>query len=694
MKNEQITKIGLQAFWGIFGLMTCIDVGSNAAFTTASAAKAFQGVKQYKYDCGSSKSNPAKGYVRLAIEDTYTKEKGYGIVPSKGGEEPGWRKRGKATDHISTYIFDSGGLTFVQNLPNGKYLVSLASGDAIYDGSASIKLNGVEITPLRKTGPGGFVILRSHRVKVSNGRLKVEIGGEGRLNWLEIAPAAGVKGSDNPKQTVTVHNPAIEAIGDWKVPKNTSSGIPWTVGVGRPNWGKYSSNLHLVPKGEFEVCEDKFGKIVRVNLLKIKEWSKVPGVKKRWPMPVWDALEDLGIPPSSGRLTWNAVRSEIKDVDGDGKPDIFISYGEEPTYGLVMRLDYDDGHVVWKSKKLNPVYEDESRMPVEDIDGDGKYECIVGHERVIYCIDAETGAVKWESPAPGKDVSFIVGHFQDKKKFGIVYRVGHHVACLDWNGRERWTYKMGGHTYGHTMGPYDINGDGYDEIFICVKNRVTALTHDGKVLWDDKSQKEHSDLLVFGDIDSEGRVEVLYDHDGCHAEKGPIYIVDGMTGNIEQKVDYQSIGHKHAQGITLGDFRPDLPGLEFVCTSKNGGMTMWDANGNVLWRNDAPASLVTKGDWDGDGVMDIMVFAQGVNADGIFSVWNGHGKRLYAISFLPSPTVPIYEWGDRSHALMCGPEEGRPMRVDLDGNGKADVLMAFGSWHFGSDQYLFLMESP
>ena len=43
------------------------------------------------------------------------------------------------------------------------------------------------------------------------------------------------------------------------------------------------------------------------------------------------------------------------------------------------------------------------------------------------------------------------------------------------------------------------------------------------------------------------------------------------------------------------------------------------------------------GDWDGDGDDEILACGLGANVDGMFSVWDGDGTRLYAISFLPSP---------------------------------------------------------
>ena len=101
------------------------------------------------------------------------------------------------------------------------------------------------------------------------------------------------------------------------------------------------------------------------------------------------------------------------------------------------------------------------------------------------------------------------------------------------------------------------------------------------------------------------------------------------------------------------------------------------------------------GDWDGDGVEDIACFALGANVDGIFSVWNGKGERLYAISFLPSPSKRTWSakhnGGSWSHA-MPGGHEGVRRQVDLDGNGRADFIMPFGAWHWGSDSILFLME--
>ena len=38
-------------------------------------------------------------------------------------------------------------------------------------------------------------------------------------------------------------------------------------------------------------------------------------------------------------------------------------------------------------------------------------------------------------------------------------------------------------------------------------------------------------------------------------------------------------------------------------------------------------------------------------------------------------------------------ESGMPV-VDIDGNGKADILVAYGPWKTGDPQYHFIAEAP
>ena len=37
-----------------------------------------------------------------------------------------------------------------------------------------------------------------------------------------------------------------------------------------------------LPDGEWGIVNDEYGEVVQVNLNKIKDWSKVPGIKMHW----------------------------------------------------------------------------------------------------------------------------------------------------------------------------------------------------------------------------------------------------------------------------------------------------------------------------------------------------------------------------------------------------------------------------
>ncbi len=448
------------------------------------------------------------------------------------------------------------------------------------------------------------------------------------------------------------------------------------------------ANLDLVPESEFEVGEDSHGPIVRVNMLKIKDFTTVPGINKVFKAHV--------IKPTGKEVFSNMILSEVIDIDGKNT---FNAFSYIDWSKSIARYD-DNGKCLWLSDSLPSRAGDESRLPVLDIDADGTLEVISTQKfpekggGMIVCLDAETGKLKWKKYFKGKvnkenENPFVVGHFSDKKKYDIVALFDNYVYCVSASGELRWKYQHSPeYEYGHELYWYDVDGDGLDEIFVSTQNKFTALRGDGTVMWQDTTSKSHSDFIGCGDMDADGQIEVVYDHDGCGGS-GPVYIVDALTGKVKSTIDYRKAGISHAQGGVVGKFRSDVSGLQVFINEKINGVAMFDAKGNLLWKNNAPGSLASSGDWDGDGVLESMCFALGMNRDGIFSVWDGYGKRKYAISFLPGP---IHVHGI-VHAAPAG-RIGRLLQTDITGDNKADVLMSYGRWGNSPDQYLFIMGEP
>ncbi|MBC8871626.1 MAG: hypothetical protein H8E44_19545 [Planctomycetes bacterium] len=172
------------------------------------------------------------------------------------------------------------------------------------------------------------------------------------------------------------------------------------------------ANMHLCPEGKWALGEDKWGKIVRVNMLKITaaDWAQIPGVKKAWPMKGFEGVPGMAFHP---------IISEVKDVDADGKPDIFRCRSEHPG-ARIERIRYDDGSVVWESEPLGTLHGDESRLPVFDLHGTGRFSVLHATKDGTWCIDADTGKTQWVARDGRGDI--IVGHFLDKKTQAVVVR--------------------------------------------------------------------------------------------------------------------------------------------------------------------------------------------------------------------------------------------------------------------------------
>jgi len=412
----------------------------------------------------------------------------------------------------------------------------------------------------------------------------------------------------------------------------------------------------------FTTADDEFGTVYRVDKEKVKaatDLTGVPGVKIAWDLH--------GSEP-------NAWLANARDLDGDGRIDLVMSTG---TRGNRCIVRYDqDGRRLWTSERVNDGLGNESGMAVEDLDGDGSYELVFNVYRQLWCLDADTGKAKWKIDLPACRDNYqasVVGHFLDRKRFAVVCRVYGDVTCYDPDGRMAWTYRIDNkNLYGHEMAHYDADGDGLDEVYVSLSGKFLALGGGGKLRWADTSCHNHSDFILCGDVDHDGDREIVYDRDGCAAMRGPIVCVDGRTGKLVRQWTYARPGKDHLQRATLGDFDPSRPGLELAAIGKRrgmGGLILWSGAGLPAWCKDIPAGWVTFGDWDGDGSPEILV-----SSGGGWQVWAGTGRRVYAIAGIG--------------ATPLGVESAGPKRPDLDGNGKADVLL------WTRRGYIVLMEAP
>jgi hypothetical protein len=105
------------------------------------------------------------------------------------------RVRGDETDPLlNSFVYSSAPATWTYNLPNGQYLISLASGDADYlQGPQQVVVNGVTaVNHFTESAGNLFDTVTDLPVSVTNGQLTVTIGGAGgntMLDYLVIKAA-------------------------------------------------------------------------------------------------------------------------------------------------------------------------------------------------------------------------------------------------------------------------------------------------------------------------------------------------------------------------------------------------------------------------------------------------------------------------------------------------------------------------
>ena len=200
----------------------------------------------------------------------------------------------------------------------------------------------------------------------------------------------------------------------------------------------------------------------------------------------------------------------VSDLDGDKKKEVlsgmikysvnsvgktFDVHPDKESYLDALNLD---GSVRWSFQTDAGV----TAIGVDDINGDGSPEILVGVSRKVYALDSK-GSQLWVLAVDG-GVSAI--DFGDVNKDGRdeIFVGANKLYVLDSKGSAVWSYGSGA-IYG--LKAYDLDGDGQSEAIIGT-NSVRYVETDGSLIWKSDSFNKVRGVDAY-DVDGDGFAEII-----------------------------------------------------------------------------------------------------------------------------------------------------------------------------------------
>ena len=381
----------------------------------------------------------------------------------------------------------------------------------------------------------------------------------------------------------------------------------------------------------------------------------------------------------------------IGDINGDGKMELVVAQPTDQTtlgdYGpqfAVCVTAFDlKGTQLWQYGKPGTTHTASSDIPIQvyDMDGDGKSEVFVNMSTTeMTVLDGTTGTLlrKITLPQAGANDSIDIVNLRGKPWPQDIIVKTRYSQIWAITGIDDDTSKAGTLIFNHKMLAkdsgmsdlgtghfplaYDWNGDGKDEV-MC---GYDFLQSDGTKVWSTTTLKMHADSIATADLDANpaNGKEIVINGDVAAA-------FDWKTGTRL----WQDTHTTEAQQIGIGDYRPELAGLEVVLldrlrTAAEGYKSenvLVDQHDNLLWKETRPNNsgwlTVTENmnNWDGNKTDMIFSYRRNGASDGS----GGTGTYLYDGR---DNTVASFPYTGSSAQSFA-------QHVDLCGDDKEEVIV-------------------
>ncbi len=373
----------------------------------------------------------------------------------------------------------------------------------------------------------------------------------------------------------------------------------------------------------------------------------------------------------------------LGDLDGDGRLDLLliqnIPYfgGNYNRISCMTALDLD-GRLLWQWGLPDTDHAWLSYDPavqIHDLDGDGTNEIVFADGEWIKVLEGATGkekaryGVPESKILPGESSWLEYKHYYRRDLLPFL-NVDCFAFCdLRGTGKPQDVIIKDRHTrlwafttafkplwtatanLSHYPSFLDVDHDGKDEVLI----GFSLFDDNGRQLWtlDDQLQ-EHADGILAADLSLSGKPPKVF----ISASDDGVAVADLSTGKL---LKHHRVGH--AQTPTVGNFRPDVPGLEYC------NINYWGEPG-----------MITLYDSNGDEIIHFEPFHGG---SPVLPVnWRGDGSELICLSTSPDGDGGLYDgWG---RSVVQFPSDGHPDLAyevhDLTGDARDEIITWDPQW--------------